>query len=372
MQEQYPRLTNGECMKKTPVLIGYNFSPKEANEARDHGRLLSMRLETSAACNLRCIYCNGDTGRKLPGEISLHLMKNVIRQGKSRGARSVVVIGGGEPTVYPYFRALIRYVNKKKMIPVVITNGLRLTADLCSFLYDENASVLFKLDSLDENVQDCLAAKKGAFREIMKGVENLFAKGFNKGKNGMLRCGASFVVTAINLVGIPEVWRFCRENNLYPNMEELIPRGRGHLSEKKIQVDKRELYRLKKKLLEIDRKKYGYEWNVYTPLPGHGCLQFFYSVYVTCQGYVRPCADVDIKYFNIRNTTLNEILRSPFYRVTRNIEKNLHGKCGTCNITDICHGCRGRAFSIGIHEGLDSYQAVCREDPACCRVSCEK
>jgi len=354
-------------LKTPPALNGYTVSPREAKSARDCGKLLSMRLETSAACNLRCIYCNGETGRILSGELTLSEMKDAILQVKDLGGRSVVVIGGGEPTVYPLFKKLICFINVRKMVPVVITNGLRLTGDLCRFLYEENASVLFKLDALDEKIQDRLSGCKGTHKRIMRGIEHLFKAGFNKSETGKLRCGASFVVTALNYGEVEKVWRFCRENNLYPNLEELIPRSRAYMQTDRLWVNKEKLFALKKKLLALDRRKYGYDWLVHFPLPAHGCLQMFYSVYIACQGYVRPCADVDVRFFNVREMKIADVLKTPFFQLVRNIEKNLDGKCGKCRYGDMCHGCRGMAFTVGMNEGLNPFQAICREDPVCCR-----
>jgi radical SAM protein with 4Fe4S-binding SPASM domain len=350
-----------------PALKGYNFLPEEARRARERDALLSMRLETSAVCNLQCIYCNGLNGKKPNREITFPIMKRIISEVKSLGGKSVVVIGGGEPTVYRYFKPLVEYINNQSMIPVIITNGLKLTPKISRFLYQQNASVLFKLDSLESNIQDILAGSKGAFNLIMKGLNNLFSAGFNRVTGKGLRCGASFVVTRENYKDIPRVWRFCRENRIYPNLEEFIPRNRGLHQIDRLWVKKEDLHRLKEELLSIDQKEYGYNWLVNTPLPGHGCLQHLYSVYISSEGYIRPCADVDVKVANVKQFTISEAIKTPFFRYMRNIEKYLTGKCFNCEHNNICIGCRGLAFSVGVNEGLGVFQAVSREDPVCCK-----
>ena len=348
-----------------PSLIGYNYSAGAARKAGNSGKLLAMRLETSYACNFRCIYCNGASGRKRKGEVPFGLLKRSIAELKELGGKSVIVIGGGEPTIYPHFRELIEFIARRKMIPVIITNASLLTPEMVEFLYQKNASVLFKLDSFSEAVQDRLAGKKGAFRAIMLGLENLFSAGFNVSHGKKLRCGASFVVTRHNYQEIPQLWDFCRKNNLYPNMEEFIPRGRGARWAGELAVSADDLIKLKRKILNLDRKKYGYDWLVYAPLPGHGCLQHLYSVYLSGRGNVRPCADIDIDLFDIRKMSLPQILRSPFFDFIRNIEKHLEGKCFRCVHNDLCVGCRGNAFNVGVKEGKDLYAALRREDPSC-------
>ena len=352
---------------KPPVLIGYNFSPEKAHAARDSGKLLSMRTETSLTCNLLCRYCNGTSGTPPPGEISYETIIDVVSQVKELGGESVVVIGGGEPTIYPYFKDLIQYINNKEMVPVVITNTTTMNKNLAGFLYEENASVLIKLDSLKEKTQDFLAGKVGTYRKIQKGLNNLIDVGFTNSKTNELRLGASFVTTSRTLDETLEIWKFCRENNIYPNQEALVPRGRALTELCDLTPTSKQLNKVKSSLLALDEKEYGYSWLVYAPLPGNGCLQHMYSVYLDSKGYIRPCADVEIKQFNVKNMRIKEIIDTPFFRLARNIENHLDGKCGGCeNITE-CIGCRGIAFSTGINEGLDMFDAIKREDPYCGR-----
>ena len=352
-------------LSKPPILKGYNFSPSEAREARDLGKLLTMRTETSLVCNLRCRYCNGTSGTAPPGEISLNTIKDVIAQVKELGGKSVVVIGGGEPTIYSYFRELISYIKNRDMIPVVITNTTTMNHDLASFLYDENSSVLTKLDSLRENRQDFLGGKPQVYKRIQEGLEHLIKVGFTNGDKSELRLGASFVTTSLTLDETPDIWRFCRNHNIYPNQEALVPRGRALTELSPIVPTSGQLNEVKRKLLEIDEQEYGYTWLVHAPLTGNGCLQHMYSIYLTTKGYIRPCADVDIELFNVKDMPIKEIIKAPFIHMVRHIEEYLEGKCGGCEYLRECIGCRGIAFSTGINEGLGIYEAVRREDPLC-------
>jgi radical SAM protein with 4Fe4S-binding SPASM domain len=352
-------------LSNPPILKGYNFTPEDARKARYSNRLLTMRTETSLRCNLRCKYCNGTSGNAPKGEISFNKIKNTISQVKELGGKSVVIIGGGEPTMFPKFRNLIEYINQKNMIPVVITNTTTMTLDLARFLYENNTSVLTKMDSLKEKVQDFLADKKGTFKKIHKGIDNLLNSGYDSDEKHELRLGASFVVNSLNLHEIPDIWKYCRDRNMYPNLEALVPRGRAIIKLSELTPKSHELNNLKRKLLDMDEDDYGYTWLVHAPLTGNGCLQHMYSIYLTTKGFVRPCADVDIELYNVNDMTVKEIINSPFFNYARNIENKLEGKCGKCEYVHQCIGCRGIAFSTGINEGLSIYEAIRREDPLC-------
>ena len=349
-----------------PILIGYNFSPKRALAARDEEKLLTMRAETSLICNIKCRYCNGASGEAPPGEISFKAIKDVISQVKDLGGESVVVIGGGEPTIYPDFKDLIKYINEKKgMIPVIFTNTTTMNLNLAKFLYDQNVSVLTKLDSLKEKTQDFLANRKGTFKKIMSGFENLKTAGFGNYSNGRLRYGASFVTTSLTLDETPDIWRFCREENMYPNQELLIPRGRAITQLYGLTPALKQIKDVKLKLLNLDEKKYGHTWLVYAPLTGHGCFQHMYSIYLTSMGYVRPCADIDIERFNVKKMKIKEIIKSPFFELARHIDENLEGNCGECDYLTQCIGCRGDAYSRGMLKGLTPEESLVMGDEMC-------
>jgi len=352
-------------LQTPPALAGYTIDHRRAREFRDSGKLLTMRLETSRICDLRCIYCNNAAGVPLPNEISFPVIQGAIREARALGAESVVIIGGGEPMLYPHIKELVRYISALRLIPVLITNGSQLTDDLCAFLCDHDASILLKCDSLNRETQDLLAGKAGAHAEIMRALGRLMRGNFASGAPGSLRIGLSFVVTRINYDDILPVWQFCRDHALFPNFEEFIPRGRGATNYQDLFLDNRRVLALKEKLLELDRTKYGYDWLVHTPLPGHGCLQTMCSIHITSFGRVQPCPDIDVSSANIRDSSIEEIISSPFFRLSRNLEKHLRGKCGSCEHGLICIGCRGNAFSVGLAQGMSPEDALCSPDPLC-------
>jgi radical SAM protein with 4Fe4S-binding SPASM domain len=307
----------------------------------------------------------------------LKILKRIISEAKELGITSVVVIGGGEPTLYPNFRELIAYIDSLGIIPVVFSNTILVTEELAGFLYEHNASVMGKLDSLKPEVQDYLAGKKGASRELKKGLENLLLAGFsNPVKPGELRLGVSFVSNKINLEEVEDIWHFCRQNNIFPNMEILTPTGRANdeLEDKLLTPGEIKEYKLR--LLDIDRKYYRYNWLPYTPITASGCLQHLYSLYINIEGDVRPCAPTKLdehpaltingKYpYNINRISLKEIYDSDLFTYVRNIDRVLEGRCGNCEYRDECIGCRGYAYSIGINKGIDPLKALRMECQQC-------
>jgi len=364
---------------RPPILVGYTFEPAEAYRARDEERLLAIRLETNRSCNLRCRYCYAISGKSLRNELSLNVLADVVRQAKDLGAQSIVVIGGGEPTLHPRFRPLIALIHRLDMVPMIFTNAMKTTPALAGFLFDCNASVMTKLDSLTPATQDFLAGVSGAFDRMQQGIENLLAAGFGKPSDPhRLRLGASFVSCRANLNEVENIWRFCRQRNIFPNMEVLTPTGRAkdELDGQGLTLD--EIRRYKLRILDLDRREYGLDWLPYTPLAASGCLQHLYSLYVTIEGNVRPCAPAKfdehpslrvggVYPHNILRRPLAEIYRDELFQYVRSIDRHLEGKCRNCPHNDECIGCRGYAYSVGVNQGLQPRQALAGQCLQCFR-----
>jgi len=360
-----------------PMLKGYMYSSQEAYEARNSNRLLAIRLETNKSCNLRCRYCYAQSGEDLTKTTDFEVLKRIILEAKELGIKSVVVIGGGEPTIYPNFRELISYINSLGIIPVVFSNTILITPELAEFLYKNNASVMGKLDSLKPELQDYLAGRDGVFQEIQKGLKNLLNAGFSEiSEPGELRLGVSFVSNKMNLEEIETIWHFCRQNNIFPNMEILTPTGRANDELEAQLLTPEEIKEYKLKLLEIDRKDYGYNWLPYTPITASGCLQHLYSLYINIEGNVRPCAptkldehpafEVQGEYpYNVNRMSLQEIYNSELFTYVRNIDKVLEGKCRDCEFKEECIGCRGYAYAVGIKKGIPPLEALKMECQQC-------
>ncbi len=365
--------------QRPPILAGYTWDPADAYRARDDRRLLAIRLETNHSCNLRCRYCYARSHPQGGDVVDYALLEDVVVQAHELGARAVVVIGGGEPTLHPRFRDLIARIDGLGMIPVVFTNGIAVDEELAAHLAEHHASVMGKLDSLRPDVQDYLAGRPHASRGIYRGLQFLMAAGLARGEDPhRLRLGASFVSCRLNLQEVEDVWHFCRRQHVFPNIEVLTPTGRAtdELAGQGLATDV--IQACKRRLLEVDREAYGYDWLPHTPLVASGCLQHLYSLYITVEGHVRPCAPtkfdehpalrVNGEYpHNVRRRTLREIYDDPLFVYVRNIDKHLEGKCGGCEHLHECIGCRGYSYSVGVNEGKGPREALRGECLQCAR-----
>jgi sulfatase maturation enzyme AslB (radical SAM superfamily) len=87
---------------------------------------LSINLDLTTACNFACPHCV-DSGIINTGEsLDIATVKSSLDSLQSRGLLSVILLGGGEPTLHNDFEDIVRYIKKQKLQLGIVTNGTRL------------------------------------------------------------------------------------------------------------------------------------------------------------------------------------------------------------------------------------------------------
>lgn len=324
-------------------LWGRHFSDTEIAAARASGRLLTMEIETSRACNLRCIYCYNSSGRKVGNELTLAEIQDAVEQGIDLGVRRIIIIGGGEPMMHPELMPLIDFIHRKGLGIDLFTNGCLITPESAKALYDYGVDPVVKLNSLKPDVQDMLAAHPGAFDAIQRGLECLTQAGYPDADHDL---GIESIICAFNYEEIPAMWRWARERDIVPYFEMITFQGRA--SERQdLNVSVEDLERLFNELAQIDRQDYGRQWEPHPPIAALSCSRHEYSCTITSSGYVQPCTGVDIKVGSIRHDSLKNILAgSVVTSCLRNIRAHVKGACQTCDQLPHCYGCRGMAYHL--------------------------
>ena len=104
--------------KGTPIEDMFSSLPDQAP--------LSINLDVTTSCNYACDHCvdfeilnkniRYDHDKLLESLTNMH----------AKGLRSVILIGGGEPTVYPQFTDIVRHLKAMGIKIGVVTNGSRL------------------------------------------------------------------------------------------------------------------------------------------------------------------------------------------------------------------------------------------------------
>jgi radical SAM protein with 4Fe4S-binding SPASM domain len=336
-------------------IYNLEFTEQEIRAAVAADRLLSMEIEFSRICNFRCSYCYVEEKIECKDELAREEIKDVILQAKALGARKIIILGG-EPSIYPHLIEMLRFIGKEGLKAEIFTNGSGITRDLAAVLAEEKVRVALKLNSRDEQVQDQLAGKKGAFLLISKALATLRGAGY---PSKDLFLAISTVICRQNIQELPAMWQWLREENIEPFFEVITPQANA-LANNWLGVGPGELKELFARLSSLDQQKFGRTWEPQPPLVGNKCMRHQVSCVVTATGEVMPCVGVTIALDNVRNNKLADILKnSEVIANLKNYRTTIKGQCASCEKADECYGCRGAAYQL-----TGDYLA---SDPTCWR-----
>jgi len=106
--------------------------------------IISTHISPEGSCNLGCHYCSVSR-RDTHERIELGVIQDYITMLSFRGLKAVIITGGGEPTLYPEFDELVRWIHSRELKIALITNGT------CkNVLWDLFTWVRISLNNLDK------------------------------------------------------------------------------------------------------------------------------------------------------------------------------------------------------------------------------
>lgn len=151
-------------------------------------------LYVGFGCDLDCIFCYYRYKPKEPFR-RLSELKRECNSFRKFYGNTHVDISGGEPTIYPHIAQLVEYCRNIDLVPTIITHGQRLSRELVETL--KKAGIEDFLVSYHglEKEHDYLVQKKGGYKAMRQGIENVINAGINFRINT--------VVTKINYHTLP-------------------------------------------------------------------------------------------------------------------------------------------------------------------------
>ncbi len=328
-------------MEHCDSMIVPEFSQKDIKDVISRGGLLTMEIEFNSNCDFKCIYCYAENKQVLKNELTQKELFDVIIQARDLGVRTMVVLGG-EPMLYPHLMEMICFIREHELKVELFTNGANMTVAAAKELFENDVTVVLKMNTFREELQDKLSGIKGAYRQIQTAFDNLEKSGY-PGKESKL--GVSTIICKENYDEAEKLWKWLRQKNVVPYFEMITPQGRAWEKDA-LYVEPKKIKELFCRLSDID-KEYGYNWTPRPPLAGLKCLRHQYSCVVKSNGDIYPCIGVDIPVGNIRKQRLRDIIKgSEVIQTLRNYKKHIKGQCRECENLADCYGCRGTAYQL--------------------------
>ncbi len=328
------------CTGKGYTMRGWDFSVAEVTEALCSHRMLNPTLElASNSCPWDCFFCFTEDPenpeglkKKLAGEMSLEERLRVINEVADLGAKSVNIVGAGEPTIDPHFWRLMEEIVDRGMVPIVYTEGaLKLTEKrFVERLYSMNATVVLKVNSLWNKEYQNNVVNSGErrlkplqidyFEERNKVLELLYEVGFNS--HDPTRLAFDTIICTENYDEIERLHRYTREHNIFVLFVGYLTSGR---SSSVIQnaVSRAELFGKFADLARIDAEEYRIVHESKFPYGGGvPCTIRGLGLHVGIRGDVYDCPGELEALGNIRNGTLRS-----YWEKTQHIRENFEGGC---------------------------------------------
>lgn len=134
----------------------------------------SVWLTINRICNFRCPWCYAEDTKYLKSDdMSFDLAKRLVDFSKTLGVKGILLIGG-EPTYYPHFFELVKYIKKQEMHVTLVTNGYRF-ADMNFVKKTEESG----LDTIGFSIKAANAKQQieltrvDAFEDVKRAIKNL-------------------------------------------------------------------------------------------------------------------------------------------------------------------------------------------------------
>ncbi|OPY23655.1 MAG: pyrroloquinoline quinone biosynthesis protein PqqE [Methanobacterium sp. PtaU1.Bin097] len=343
----------------------------------------------SRACNMKCVHCYENAGRKDEDELNTQQINDGLETMAKAGVTSIA-FSGGEPSIHPHILDFIDKTNELGMFAAMATNGYTLSKEGVCEKFVENGLqfVQISVDGLQAETHDSFRGINGAWDKAIHAVENCV--NYND-----LFVEVATTVTEHNIQEIPEMIDFIRDKGVdWFMIYNFIPTGNGeNIASMDISPKKR------LKLLETayDENAEG-EMQVLSTAPqyamvaeslvsdgnqvipthfynpeydgflikqladfigGCGAGRFYMSV--EPNGDLYPCVffphDSALKLGNLMEDDFEEVWKDNQLLSKLRNKEILKGHCGDCESHNICGGCRARAYNY--------FGDILAPDPGC-------
>lgn len=204
------KLTPARVINAAKILVSYYFS-KYTRRLWHWGYPISLSIEPTTACNLRCPECPSGLRKfsRATGNIQEKDFQKVIDQVHNK-LIYLIFYFQGEPFIHPQFLDMVSKASLKGLYTITSTNG--------HFLDDHRAeqTVRSGLDrliiSIDGTTQDTYSAyrKEGSLEKVKEGTRNI-VKWKKTLQSKTPHIVFQFLVVAPNEHQIPEIFRLAEE-----------------------------------------------------------------------------------------------------------------------------------------------------------------
>lgn len=291
-----------------------------------------VHCEITERCNFTCVHCyNSASLCKKEKEMKTEEWVRVLHEAYEKGCRKMQLIGG-EP-----------FLRRKDLFAIVAAarsmgyEGVEIFSN-CSLIIGRDIDIMKDLRvamassfySSNEQIHDAITRKRGSWR---KAIES-----FKKIADQQIPLRVGLIISKANEGTVEETKVFLRERFGIRRVKSdyVRPAGRGCrenlVSDSMIDTQIVTSPEFARTNLTMFAKRQS----------GHNC--FLQKICISSGGDVHPCVmERDMSYGNVRETSIEEILKLPAARQYREMSKDNIEGCKDCEYRYACFDCRVKA-----------------------------
>ena len=180
-------------------------------------KIAGLRFILTQRCNYNCIYCHKEnlkSSNVSSDKMNKKTVRNIIREAKKRGAKTVAITGG-EPFLSKNLFELLQEAKKHEQYTIINTNGSLL--GICAKkIFNLIEEIHIHLPSLDSNVYNRTTKSKKSPNQILKNL--LFLK------ESKIKIFLNIpVVRGVNELELRKIYEFGKENGFECRFLEIFP-----------------------------------------------------------------------------------------------------------------------------------------------------
>lgn len=202
---------------------------------------LSLWVEVTEHCNLRCSFCYNDWRSSDPNswtQIDIDYLEESIARITELATVKQVAISGGEPALYRDLTRLVRFLQVNDIAAILTTNGAGLTGRRLVELRNAGlTSVQVAVLSTRPELHNRLAGGRNAWKTAISCLAHC--------REALIPTAVIFVATQQNLGELPSVFELCKvlgARSLIVN--RFVPAGLGAENLNSLKIDDADLLEL--------------------------------------------------------------------------------------------------------------------------------
>jgi radical SAM protein with 4Fe4S-binding SPASM domain len=323
--------------------------------------LYAVEIRLTKACNLRCAHCSVAGGEAARDELGTSEIKHVLDQ-LAELRVPYVTFTGGEPLLRRDAIKLIAYASSRGLRPNLDTNGMLINPAKAKRLKEVGIDLVqVSIDGTEETHEKIRG--QGSYAAAIRGAREVVRAG--------IPLHINFTLSKLNLSDLEAVVETASSLGARSlSLERFIAIGRGGaiaeqaLSSEEFREALHRFFSLAEhtqvKLLTtdplrvlIDRKLIErYREEMSRRVCG-GCTAGIAALTISYDGEVYPCPKLPLSVGNVREQSIAEIWQGNETLAALRA-REFKGRCGECELVNLCGGCRGEAFARGDFLGEDT------------------